>query len=113
MVRSTEWFIRDVIFFTFSRSLTKCSSHWCLILLLCQSSGSIRARIWRIMMVKDPRHLGRPSCFDGCEEGRYDEWRFQLVAYLAAGDPRFGEVADNMARRVVVVSRRWVWHEPV
>ena len=43
-----------------------------------------------------PRHLGKPSCFDGTQEGSYDEWRFQLVAYLTAVDPRFGEVADDV-----------------
>ena len=32
-------------------------------------------------------------------EGSYDEWRFQLVAYLTAVDPRFGDVADDVARR--------------
>ena len=50
-------------------------------------------------MALDPRNLGKPSCFDGSQEGRYDEWRFQLVAYLAAVDPRFGDVADDVARR--------------
>ena len=51
------------------------------------------------MLVLDPRHLGKPSCFDGTQEGSYDEWRFQLVAYLASVDPRFGDVADDAARR--------------
>ena len=50
-------------------------------------------------MVLDPRHLSRPACFDGTQEGSYDEFRFKLVAYLAAIDPRFGHVADDMARR--------------
>ena len=31
--------------------------------------------------------------------GVSDEWRFQLVAYLTAVDPRFGDVADDVARR--------------
>ena len=44
------------------------------------------------MMVLDPRHLSRPACFDGTQEGSYDEWRFLLVACLAAVDPRFGDV---------------------
>ena len=43
--------------------------------------------------------MSRPSCFDGTEEGRYDEWRYQLVAYLTAVDPHFGEVTDDVARR--------------
>ena len=51
-------------------------------------------------MILVPRHLARPSCFDGTEEGRYREWRFQLVVYLAAVDPRFAEVADDVARRI-------------
>ena len=51
------------------------------------------------VMALDPRHLGKPSCFDGTQEGSYDEWRFQLVAYLTAVDPRFGDVADDVARR--------------
>ena len=46
-------------------------------------------------MVLNPRHMSRPACFDETQEG-YDEWRFQLVAYLAAVDPRFG---DDVARR--------------
>ena len=51
-------------------------------------------------MALDPRHLGKPSCFGGTQEGSYDEWRFQLVAYFAAvADPRFGDVADDVARR--------------
>ena len=50
-------------------------------------------------MALDPRHLGKPSCFDGTQERSYDEWRFQLVAYLTAVDPRFGDVADDVARR--------------
>ena len=50
-------------------------------------------------MALDPRHLGKPSCFDGTQEGSYDEWRIQLVAYLTAVDPRFGDVADDVARR--------------
>ena len=50
-------------------------------------------------MALDPRHLGKPSCFDGTQEGSHDEWRFQLVAYLTAVDPRFGDVADDVARR--------------
>ena len=49
-------------------------------------------------MVLDPRHLSRPACFDETE-GSYDELRFKLVAYLAAIDPRFGHVADDVARR--------------
>ena len=49
------------------------------------------------MLALDPRHLARPSCFNGMQEGSYDEWRFQLVAYLAAVDPRFGDVADEVA----------------
>ena len=51
------------------------------------------------MLALDPRHLGKPSCFDGTQEGCYDEWRLQLVAYLAAVDLRFGDVADVVARR--------------
>ena len=51
------------------------------------------------MLALDPRHLARPSCFDRTQEGSYDEWRFQLVAYLAAVGPRFGDVADEVARR--------------
>ena len=50
-------------------------------------------------MALDPRHLGKPSCFDGTQEGSHDEWRFQLVAYLTAVDPCFGDVADDVARR--------------
>ena len=50
-------------------------------------------------MALDPRHVGKPSFFDGTQEGSYDEWRFQLVAYLTAVDPRFGDVADDVARR--------------
>ena len=50
-------------------------------------------------MILDPRHLSRPSCFDDSQAGRYDEWRFQLVAYLTAVDPRFGTIADDVARR--------------
>ena len=50
-------------------------------------------------MALDPRHLGKPSCFEGTQEGNYDEWRFQLVAYLTPVDPRFGDVADDVARR--------------
>ena len=50
-------------------------------------------------MILDPRHLARAWCFDGTDEGRYDEWRFQLVAYLTAVDPGSGEVADDAARR--------------
>ena len=52
-------------------------------------------------MALDPRHLGKPSCFDGTQEGSYDEWRFPLVAYLTAVDPRFGDVADDVARRAM------------
>ena len=52
-----------------------------------------------IMMIMCPRHLSRPSWFDSTEEGRYDEWRFHLVASLTAIDPRFGEAADDVARR--------------
>ena len=51
------------------------------------------------MTALDPRHLGKPSCFGGTQEGSYDEWRFQLVACLTAVDPRFGDVADDVARR--------------
>ena len=51
------------------------------------------------MMALDPRHQGKPSCFDGTQEGSYDEWRFHLVANLTAVDPRFGNVADDLARR--------------
>ena len=50
-------------------------------------------------MALDSRHLGKPSCFDCTQEGSYDEWRFQLVAFLTAVDPRFGDVADDVARR--------------
>ena len=50
-------------------------------------------------MVLDPRHLSRPACLDGTQEGRYDEWRFQFVADIAAVHPRFGDVADEVARR--------------
>ena len=46
-------------------------------------------------MILDPQRLASPSCFDGGEEGRYDEWRLQLVAH----DPRFGEVAYDVTRR--------------
>ena len=45
------------------------------------------------MIVLDPRH------FDGTQAGSYDKWRFQLVADLAAIDPRFGDVAHDVARR--------------
>ena len=31
----------------------------------------------------EPRHLSRPSCFDGGEEGRHDEWQFQLVFFTS------------------------------
>ena len=47
-------------------------------------------------MVLDPRHLSRPACFHRTREGSCGEWRFQLVA---AVDPRFGDVADEVARR--------------
>ena len=47
----------------------------------------------------DPRHLSRPACFVGTQEGSYDEWRLQPVAFVAAVDPRFGDVADEVARR--------------
>ena len=47
-------------------------------------------------MVLGLRHLSRLACFDGTEKGRYDEWRFQHVAYIAAVDPRFGDVADEV-----------------
>ena len=50
-------------------------------------------------MALESRHLGKPSCFDGTQEGSDDEWRFQLVAYLTAVDPRFGDLADDVARR--------------
>ena len=43
--------------------------------------------------------MARPSRFDGTQDGSYDEWRFQFFAYLAAVDPRFGGVADEVARR--------------
>ena len=52
-------------------------------------------------MVLDPRHVSRPACFDWTQEGSYDEWRFKLVAYLAVVDPRFGDVADGVARRTM------------
>ena len=38
------------------------------------------------MLALDPRYLGKPSCFDGIQERVTSEWRFQLVAYLAAVD---------------------------
>ena len=98
-MQSAWWFIGDLIPCTFFRGLAKCSPRWCLILVWLWSSDSIRARIWRILVILDPRHLSRPSRFDGTEEGRYDQWRFQLVAYLAALDPRFGEVAGDVERR--------------
>ena len=50
-------------------------------------------------MVLDPRHWSRPACSDGTQGGSYDEWRFQLVAAIAAVDPRHGDVADEVARR--------------
>ena len=50
-------------------------------------------------MALDLRHLGKPSCFGGTQEGSFDEWRFRLVAYLTAVDPRFGDVAEDVARR--------------
>ena len=50
-------------------------------------------------MVLDPRLLSRSACFHGTQEGSYDEWRFQLVAFFAAVDPRFGDIADEVARR--------------
>ena len=50
------------------------------------------------MIDLDPRHLGKPSCFGGTQEGSYDEWRFQLTTYLTAVDPRFRDVADDVAR---------------
>ena len=56
-------------------------------------------------MVLDPRHMSCPACFDGTQEGRNDEWRFQLVACLAAVDARFGDVAANVARRTTSYSR--------
>ena len=52
-------------------------------------------------MVLDLGHLSRPACFNETKEGSYDGWRFQLVAYLAAVDPRFGDVADDVARRTL------------
>ena len=35
------------------------------------------------------------------KDEEYDDWRFQFVAYLTAVDPRFGEVADDAARRTM------------
>ena len=55
-------------------------------------------------MALGPRHLGKPSSFGGTQEGSYDEWRFQLVAYLTAVDPRLGDVADDVARRTTSYS---------
>ena len=48
--------------------------------------------------------MSRPACFVGTQEGSYDEWRLQPVAYVAAVDPRFGDVADEVARRTTPYS---------
>ena len=62
-------------------------------------------------MVLDPRHMSRPGCFDGTQEGSYDEW-LQLVAHV---DLRFGDVADDVAcwtkrgGRLVSCSRQSLW----
>ena len=50
------------------------------------------------MKLLDPGQLFRLACFDGTQEGSYEEWRFQLE-YLTAVDPRFGDVADEVTRR--------------
>ena len=34
-------------------------------------------------MVPGPRYFGRPTCFDGDEEGRFDEWRSAVPDELA------------------------------
>ena len=52
------------------------------------------------MLVLDHRHISRPSFLDGTHEGWYDEWKFQLVAWLSA-DPRFADVADEVTRKTV------------
>ena len=48
------------------------------------------------VVVLDHRPASRPVCFDGTEEGMYDEWRSQPAAYLTAVDPGFADVADEM-----------------
>ena len=60
-------------------------SCWCRILASVIRSNCVLA----IMLDLDPRHISvsRPVCFDGAEGGRYDEWSFQLVAYLTAVAP--------------------------
>ena len=50
-------------------------------------------------LVLDPRHLSRPVVFDGAEEGRYPDWRFQLIAYLGAIDHQFPEIIDQVDSR--------------
>lgn len=50
-------------------------------------------------LVLDPRHLSRPVVFDGAEEGRYPEWRFQVIAYLGAIDHQFPEIIDQVDSR--------------
>ena len=54
------------------------------------------------MLVPDPRHLSRFACFDGTEEGRSVEWRFQLIAYLTAVDPQYAGETDEVARKAVL-----------
>ena len=54
------------------------------------------------MLVLDLRHVSRQVCFDWTREG--------LVAYLATVDPRFGNVADEVARRTTplqLADLRW------
>ena len=52
-----------------------------------------------MLLVLEPRHLGLSSCFDGGEEGRYDEWRFQLVSYLTAIHLHLADVTVDVALR--------------
>ena len=75
------------------------SHPWCVFL---DGSDHGREAVMRsyctIMFVSDLRHLSRPACCDGSVERRYDEWRSQLVASLTAVDPRFTDVAEEVAR---------------
>ena len=51
------------------------------------------------MMILYIRHLARTPCFDGTEERRCDEWRFQLALTHAAES-----FADDVARRTTPYS---------
>ena len=52
-----------------------------------------------MLLVLEPRHLSRPSYLDGGDEGRHDEWQFQLVSYLTAIHLHFADVTVDVALR--------------